>query len=229
MVIGNVQLWEDTFPDHLVPNIIDLVSETWLRLKKPGPSELEVPITRRFKHALREEKNVRRLPFRIEREMSEDDLVTGEELGRIDLKFMPAESALEEVYFSFECKRLHALQKGRYRSLGSEYVTEGMLRYVTGQYAVKMLSGGMIGYVLDGECDRAIKTIEKSIKSNSARLQLMPPAKLATSSIRSTNPIVRETVHKLGGKRNFTLHHLFLSGAKPKATRTGSPRTKKKS
>src|SRR5690242_5143049 len=106
MVIGDAEIWADTFPEELVPRLLDLVIATWESFAKPGPSDYEVPITRRFKHALKQAKDLQRLPLRIEREPAEDDPVTGIELGRIDLKFLPAVSALEEVYFAFECKRL---------------------------------------------------------------------------------------------------------------------------
>src|SRR5205807_2171168 len=112
-VAGDTRMWSDTFPDDLVPQIIDLIIETWDAFPKPGPTEHEVPITRRFKHVVKQAKTFRRLPVRVERELPEDDPATGEELGRIDLKFIPGESALEEVYFAFECKRVNALMDGR--------------------------------------------------------------------------------------------------------------------
>src|ERR1700730_16608690 len=109
MTLGDTTLWSETFPDHLVPRIIDLVLETWETFPKPAQDDLEVPITRRFKHSLKQAKDYRRLPVRIEREPAEDHPTTGVELGRIDLKFAPAGSAREEVYFAFECKRLNAV------------------------------------------------------------------------------------------------------------------------
>src|SRR5947209_7392931 len=165
MTVGEADLWSDMFPDDLVPRIIDLVWDTWPTVPKPAGNDLEVPITRRFKHHLKQAKDYRRLPVRIEREPAEDDPVTGAELGRIDLKFAPAESAREEVYFAFECKRLNAIEDGRRRTLAPEYVTEGMMRFVTGQYAATMMHGGMIGYVLDGKNADAVRRVERNIAS----------------------------------------------------------------
>jgi hypothetical protein len=143
-------MWSDTFPEDLLPDILALVVETWANFPKPGPEDHEVPLTRRLKHAIKQAKTLRRLPLRIEREPAEDDPATGEERGRIDLKFCPAGSAVEEVYFAFECKRVNARRKGRWRSLASQYIREGMLRFVEQQYACQMRHGGMIGYILDG-------------------------------------------------------------------------------
>ena len=92
-VLGDPSIWADTFPEDLVPRLLDLVTETWAGFQRPGEAELEVPITRRFKRALKQAKDYRKLPVRIERESAEDDPDTGEERGRIDLKFLPAVSA----------------------------------------------------------------------------------------------------------------------------------------
>ena len=208
-LIGDPALWSDTFPEELVPRVLDLVADTWEGFGKPLPTDREVPITRRFKHALKQAKDYRRLPVRIEREPAEDDPSTGEELGRIDLKFLPAMSALEEVYFAFECKRLNALENGGRRTLAPEYVTEGVMRFVAGQYAASMQHGGMIGYVLDGRCDDAIRLVENNIRNRSDELKMDSPANLARSSLRPDNQMIRETRHSLS--RFFRLHHVFLA------------------
>src|SRR5271157_2289213 len=211
MTLGDVDAWAEVFPEDLVPRIIDLVWTTWATFPKPAANEHEVPITRRFKCDLKQAKDYIRLPVRIDREPAEDDPLTAQELGRIDLKFSPAGSALEEVYFAFECKRLNATENGTRRPRASEYVTEGMMRLVTGQYAAAMRHGGMIGYVLDGDCDHAIRLVGQNITSNRSRLRMQDSADLTESSLRRDNPMIRETTHDLGRSEQFRLHHLFLS------------------
>lgn len=213
MVVGDPALWSDTFPEELVPRMLDLITDTWTKFEKPGPADLEVPTTRRFKHALKQAKDFSRLPVRLEREPAEDDPKTGIELGRIDLKFLPAVSAREEVYFAFECKRLNALVNGTRRSLAPEYVTEGMMRFVTGQYAGSVQHGGMIGYVLDGRRDDAIELVGQNIKSRATELCMNAPVGLDRSRLRPVANHVRETNHALQPSRPFTLHHVFLAAA----------------
>lgn len=214
MTIGVTELWSDVFPGELVPRILDLVWETWPTVgPKPGRGDLEVPITRRLKHALKQAKDYRRLPVRIEREPAEDDPRSGKELGRIDLKFAPAGSALEEVYFAFECKRLNAVEEGRPRTLAPEYVKEGMMRFVTGQYGGAVVQGGMIGYVLDGRCNRAVQLVAKNIEAHRAELKLPGAPGLAASSIRPKIELIRESAHVLSETRTFRLHHIFLGCA----------------
>jgi hypothetical protein len=210
MVVGDPDLWSDTFPEELVPRVLDLITDTWATFEKPGPADLEVPTTRRFKHALKQAKDFSRLPVRLEREPAEDDPETGEELGRIDLKFLPAVSAREEVYFAFECKRLNALVNGTRRSLAPDYVTEGMMRFVTGQYAGFMQHGGMLSYVLDGRCDDAIRLVEQNVARRATELCMDALAALAPSRLRPAMNHVRETGHNLHSLRPFILHHVFL-------------------
>jgi len=213
MTVGDVDAWSDVFPEHLIPRIIDLVWTTWASFDKPAPDEHEVPITRRFKRDLKQAKDYIRLPVRIEREPAEDDPETARELGRIDLKFCPAGSALEEVYFAFECKRLNAMENGTRRPRASEYVTEGMMRFVTGQYAAAMRHGGMIGYVLDGNCAHAIRLVGQNIAANRPGLRISGAATLAASALRQDNPMIRETAHDLSSTGTFRLHHLFLAAS----------------
>jgi hypothetical protein len=210
VIIGNAGIWADTFPEELIPRILDLVVKTWGAFDKPSPSDHEVPITRRFRSALKQAKDLQRLPVRIDRESAEDNPHTGDELGRIDLKFCPATSALEEVYFAFECKRLNAIDSGVRRTLAPEYVSQGMLRFITGQYGPAMTDGGMLGYVLDGNCNDAIRLVERNVTSRAAELNLAAPAKLNRSSVRPANNMIRETAHNLGRSRNFRIHHVFL-------------------
>jgi hypothetical protein len=210
MIVGDARLWSGVFPEDLVPRIVDLVWETWLVFPMPAADELEVPITRRFKGYLKQAKDYRRLPLRIERECAEDD-PHGSELGRIDLKFMPAESALEEVYFAFECKRLNVVKGRSRRTLAPEYVSEGMMRFVSGQYGTTMTHGGMIGYVLDGRCDDAIRLIGANITKRASTLLLSDGGGLVSSTLRPNIDSIRETLHNLPGPRLVRLHHLLLA------------------
>src|ERR1022692_861193 len=192
-------MWSDVFPEELIPRIIDLIFDTWHAFPSPKPTDYEVPITRRFKVALKNAKDLRRLPLRIEREPAEDDPTTAAELGRIDLKFSAAGSAREEVYFAFECKRLYPIENGKRRARAAEYITEGMIRFTTAQYSSVMHAGGMIAYVLDGHCEKAIAAVEINFVTYCANLCMEPPGRFQRSSLRPNNENLRETDHVLPG------------------------------
>lgn len=218
MVLGDATQWDDLFPWDLLPRIFDLVTETWDRFEKPTPDALEPPITKRFRSVLKQAKDYKVLPFYIMREDVEDDFETGEELGRKDLAFYPTQmSSREEVYFVFECKRLNAwsISKGKIVTIASEYVTDGMTRFVSNQYSRFMSQGGMIGYVLDGRCEHSMNLVENNIRAQHAELMMDPPGSFLPSRLRPGNPLIRETEHKLS--RRFVIHHIFLGCPRPES------------
>src|SRR3546814_19585245 len=59
-----------------------------------------------------------------------------------------------EHYLAYECKRLNVQHNGSRHSRATRYVTEGVTRFVTEQYAADLPTGCMLGYVLDGDPDR---------------------------------------------------------------------------
>lgn len=214
MVLGDGTQWDGLFPWHLLPRIFDLVTDTWDTFEKPAGDSLEPPITKRFRAALKQAKDYKDLPFYIMREDVEDEFETGEELGRKDLAFYPTHmSSREEVYFVFECKRLNAQVGGKLRTLASEYVIEGMARFVSDQYARFLSQGGMIGYVLDGRCAHAMGLVEGNIRSRCSELMMDTPGGFAASELRPRNPLIRETAHRIS--RPFRIHHVFLGCPNP--------------
>ena len=80
---------------------------------------------------------------------------------------------LEEVCLFIECKRLNV----NGASLATEYVSKGMMRFVTGQYAPDLPIGAMIGYVMDGQVPEALDSVIRQIRSH------LPALRCAESSI----------------------------------------------
>ncbi|MGA2699930.1 MAG: hypothetical protein ABSH35_02370 [Isosphaeraceae bacterium] len=207
-VIGDPSGWEDTFPDRLIPDIIDMVIGAWEHFDKPSHDEQEVSITRRFKILLVQDKKLRRLPVLIDREIWEDDPVTAEQIGRIDIRLV--HGYREDVYFAFECKRLNVTYKGRLYTQAGDYVTDGMARFVDEQYATGLPTGGMIGYVVDGLCDNAIRAVARAMSRHRELLHLEPAATLKCSNLRPKDKLVKESEHSPPG-RPICLYHVFVS------------------
>ncbi len=65
----------------------------------------------------------------------------------------------EDEYFAIECKKL----SGKRRGLDKKYVTEGMMRFVTGKYSPNHQWGMMVGYVIEGHCENAIQFVSEKI------------------------------------------------------------------
>lgn len=71
-----------------------------------------------------------------------------------------------ERYLAYECKRLNVINGGSRSSLATVYVTQGMMRFLTEQYAEQLPVGCMLGYVLDGDVPFANSRIADAIGSH---------------------------------------------------------------
>lgn len=206
---GNAKGFEDFFPENLIPKIIQLVLDCWAKIATPLPSDREEKITRRLCAKIRNEKrHTEDLPFRADVESSEMTPDTGEEIGRVDLRFSHGYN--EDVYFAFECKRLRYPDKqgGVIPNTGEYTGTNGMMRFISGKYAKGLRAGGMLGYVMDGNLQNAVNDIEKQIKKKAPVLKIK--GGLSASSLFPSKKNARETQHNLTG-RDFEIHHVFLT------------------
>ncbi|MFC1782704.1 hypothetical protein ACFL02_03845 [Planctomycetota bacterium] len=128
-------------------------------------------------------------------------------MGRIDLMFL--RGCDEDIYFSFECKRLRVNFPSGFKSLAAEYVREGMCRYFNGKYARGLDKGGMLGHVMDGEVNEAIRDVQKVIEKHRTSLHMESNDKLRPSSCISSKK-VKETLHNYGPEGHFVIYHIFL-------------------
>jgi hypothetical protein len=203
-IVGNIDPWADRFPRDQIPEIIQLVLDSWRTFTAP-PERLEIPITCKLCVHLRQNRNRSVQLFRIDYETTILDS-EGEVGGRIDLRF--SQGLDENVYFSLECKRLRVCPRSGFDALANKYVTQGMFRYFTGQYAKGLNKGGMLAYVMDGETDAAIQDVTKSIEKNKIPLYMASDDTLRLSSLSSQQ--VRETCHRYGPDSRFVIYHIFL-------------------
>ena len=73
--------------------------------------------------------------------------------GQIDMALLLDRE--RERYLAYECKRLNVIQTGKWRSLATPYMTEGVVRFVSEKYAADLPVGCMLGYVMDGNVSTA--------------------------------------------------------------------------
>jgi len=157
---------------------------------------------------LRQQKRARALPFQIDREVPIDDQDASADQGRLDIRFMTGHD--EDIYLAFECKRLRIKDdKGVRRSLSSEYISEGMMRFVDGKYSTSVKVGGMLGYILDGNHLRAVSSIGRLVHAKCTELKLQQGTALDRSELLPDDERVRQTVHALE-RGQFLIHHLLL-------------------
>jgi len=127
------------------------------------PGMHEVPITIHVKKAMRrlkKELNLSNLEITGEFEVMDLSNDDPEVLGRIDiiLRFLH-QFGDEEAYLGIECKRVGHGES----TLNQRYVSQGVDRFVTGQYSTGHHWGMMLGYVLRLPSDAMVKGIDARI------------------------------------------------------------------
>lgn len=213
-IAGAADDWIDLL-ERTLPDMLRLVVDVWDTLPRPFSDNREDPITQLLCRALRKNRTVRNLPFLVDTQKVELDPAPGQDLGRMDIAFLPTGlpgAPDESIYFCLECKRLNLVVGGTKRPGGSEYVMHGMVRFVSGQYANAVRHGGMLGYVLDGDVAGAIANVESNVKSQHVTLRMTPPGTLDVSSVLTGVPTARESQHSRAGESvRFRIHHLFMN------------------
>lgn len=206
-IIGSPAAWAGLI-EPMLPTILQLVIDCWVQMAPPTQGEREDDLTIRLCLLLKQNRTARDLPFQIDTQMVELEPAEGNDMGRMDITFRPL-IPREDIYFCLEGKLLNVRKNDRRRSLASEYVKQGMMRFISGKYAKAVYHGGMAGYILDADTSYAITRVSASIKRHCAALGMEPADGLTTSSLLGENRKVRETHHLRKGEK-FLIHHVFL-------------------
>jgi len=207
---SSVGSYTKLFPAGQIPAILLLILQIGKNTHKKTPTDREDWITIRLHRQLIREPLFRDGPLQIDPQTdivhSDTDPEISAPEGRLDLKVSCGHGY--EVYFAIEAKRLRvSLPSGLFLG-GREYVKDGMMRFISGQYAPFMQSGAMLGYVFDSETGLAFTDIDRQIQKQADELKLKEPKKLSESPLFPMHPI-NETNHDLGN-RSFTIFHLLF-------------------
>ncbi|MCP4682243.1 MAG: hypothetical protein GY864_07905 [Desulfobacterales bacterium] len=198
------------FPKQHIPVILLLILQVGKNIRKQTATDREDWITTRLHRRLIHEPSFRDGPLQIDPQTSivnsDADFEVSTPEGRLDLKVSCGFGY--EVYFAIEAKRLRVSLPSKFFFGHSEYVNDGMMRFVTGQYAPFMQAGAMLGYVYDGETENARADIDRQVQKKAKELKLMEPKRLAPSLI-FPDQSIDETNHNLE-KRFFTIFHLLI-------------------
>src|SRR4051812_47614527 len=174
MVAGDPQDWTDrfvTFDERLLTRILH-VWPLCVALLPGQPEENDITINlvdRLWKDAV-----VRRMCHYVEYHFEPWGIdANGAKFskGQIDIGILLEQD--RDRYLAYECKRLNVVNAGTRSSLATRYVTDGMMRFLTEQYAAGLPVGCMLGYVMDGDLPFALKQVSKAIGDNERALALM--------------------------------------------------------
>lgn len=199
--------------DSQVPEIINLIFETWEQMPPPPMNAKEDRISESLCILLRQSRDRCELPFRIDNQMVELDPAAGEDQGKMDIVFSPT-IPRENIYFCLECKRINVrYENGKIRPYFAEYVRFGMARFIRGQYSKDVRNGGMLAFVLNGDVEGAIAGIEDNMRNSHKFLGMNPPGSFLTSSLLPNDPRLRETRHRRFQNYDpIVIHHMFMAG-----------------
>lgn len=186
MVIGDAALWMSRF-QTVDTRLLQRMSHVWPTVQNVlGEQPDEDTITLNLVEALHKDDVVRRICYWVEFQFEPagySDAGAAHSKGKIDIAvFLDFERGR---YLAYECKRLNVRHSGRRSSLATPYVTEGVMRFVSEQYAEQLPVGCMLGYVMDGDMAFARKSVRSSIKIKkvSIRLQSGPKSTAAVHSV----------------------------------------------
>nr|VFJ70696.1 MAG: hypothetical protein BECKFW1821C_GA0114237_102429 [Candidatus Kentron sp. FW] len=200
------------FPEEEIPFILSSILRVGAALRRKSKREKEDPITIRLCKGLKRVERFRDGPLECHTQQAvlSSDPDNDAIIGWIDIAISGVGGG-SEVYFAIEAKRLRYFSRnGTFKTGNSEYVGEyGMMRFVIGQYAPHMQTGAMLGYVFDGNTEKARSGVGALIREKAQSLRMIDPRGLAPSNILPEER-VRETRHETN-RRVFTIYHLFLS------------------
>jgi hypothetical protein len=207
---GEVRAFRVLFPKKHIPIILISILQAGENLRKKTGNDLEDWISRRLYWRL-----IRIYPFRdgpldirLQPEIVSIDSDENAPAGKID--FVVSCGLGAEIYFAIEAKRLRVRStSGKMDAGNDDYVNDGMMRFVSGQYAPFMKTGAMLGYVYDRDINKARSGVAGYIKSREKELKLTSPKRLARASILPDKAIY-ETRHELM-ERSFLIYHIFLA------------------
>ena len=222
MVLGDKARWAERFRawDEL---FLGCVMQVWWSCVAPLPSgSHEDDITAALVKGLDRDPAARRLFWCayqfVPLAYTNDGRVI--EKGRIDMAMIVDHD--REHYLAYECKRLNVTGRdGARRSLAGEYVNEGVMRYITEQYAEDLPTGCMIGYVMDGDLDFARARIRAAMTESRAVLGLQ-------GDLRAQDPIgqfQRFATDHVSGDRSIEILHALLPFVNGPAAPADPPQT----
>lgn len=207
MVLGETQAWLDRFKP-IDERILERIANVWpYCLDGFGPQPEEDTITINLVDRLCKDEEVRRICYWIEYQYEPFGLKNNGvkfSKGKIDMAVFRDWD--RDNYLAYECKRLNVVHGGRRRSLAGAYISEGMVRFLTEQYAEILPIGCMLGYVMDGDMVFAADQLAQAIRKHTALGLTNGPVKLST--IQSIERF--QTEHDRQSKRPIELRHALL-------------------
>lgn len=164
MLLGDAHAWLDRFvtlDDRLLERIVAIWPAC---IGSLGLQPLEDAITIALVDRLSVDPVVRRICYFIAYQHEPFGLAPdGTKFSKGKIDFAVLFDWERERYLAYECKRLNVHTAGGRASLATDYVVDGMMRFITEQYAQDLPIGCMLGYVIDGDLVFAQQRVSDAI------------------------------------------------------------------
>lgn len=222
MLVGDASQWADRFAsidDRLLHRIVAV----WPRCLALLPTNPEEDlITRNLINLLLKDEETRQLVYWMEYQFhvwafTVDGLALDK--GIVDMAVLLDQE--RERYLAYECKRLNVVYRAGRQSLAGPYVSQGLQRFFSEQYAETLPVGAMLGYILDGDLSFATASVHASITGSATAIGLTDGPTVTTPIGAVTRFL---TTHKRPSNHRIEVRHAFLPFASGKAASNTSGR-----
>lgn len=209
MRFGGMERWQSRMRD-VDAAFREAVRSAWAQCRKGLASDgHEDHISAKLVALLRRQRT-RTIPYNIVYQPSDpvlDQAGTPYIRGRHDIRVIFALGD-DDAALIYECKRLNVVRDGKKSTLATEYVTDGMMRFVTCQYAPRLRQGGMVGYVMNGELADGGGKVRQAILVHAVSLCLEEEPPPAIDDLKADE--FTTTHQRLDCASPLRLNHLLL-------------------
>lgn len=128
--------------------------------------------------------------------------------GFIDFKMFYSWGT-EEDYFGIECKRISSSTKGKDNGLATDYVNDGVMRFINGIYSPAHDCAAMIGFVVDGKLKECIGRVCQRLSKYRQKINMIEDW-VIENDFGLQDDLYRTIHHQHGRNIPFRLLHIFL-------------------
>jgi hypothetical protein len=222
MIIGDPHVWKGRFIT-LDERLLNRILHVWpacMALLRGQPEEDAITIN--LVALLSQDAEVRRICYFIiyqQEPFGTHPSGTKFSKGKIDVAVLLDQE--RERYVAYECKRLNVVHNGTRGSLATRYVKDGMMRFLTEQYAEGLPVGCMLGYVMDGDLPFALTQVSGAIDAHK-----IPLGKISGASPCQAIPGIERfsTLHQRANTSVIELRHVLLPFSSTKGAGRGLSR-----
>jgi hypothetical protein len=208
-MIGNPSAWLVKFQD-VHDKVLHVIKYVWPDCAKRFHADaLENQITDQLALMLRGDPRSRENWLVIPQYKSLDSDFNGDVVTKGFIDFIVFSDLNQENYIAYECKRLNVLFPSGFKTLADKYVEEGVMRYVSAQYAQELPFGVMIGYVLDSNVPKALAAVKSQIQNKARRLHCISQ-KSDVKNLPPVSFISRFTTGHSRASGKIEVQHLLL-------------------